>query len=302
MKKMRGARVILTTPVEHHAVLHTVEQLAEEFGFSLSFLPVDRYGAVNPLDLQKSLSPEVALVSVIAANNEIGTINPIGELGRICRQSGILFHTDAVQAAAHDHQDVQRDQIDLLALGAHKFYGPKGTGVLYVRKGIPILPTITGGGQESGRRSGTHNVANIIGLAEAFYITQVELEKWRVKTITLRNRLIDRVLNEIPGSFLTGHPDARLPNHASFVFEGVNGNNLLTMLDMAGFACSSGSACKTGDPQPSGVLLALGIPPRLALGSLRVTLGRKSTNEHVDSFLAVLPRLIQQARNGAVQV
>jgi cysteine desulfurase len=230
------------------------------------------------------------------ANNEIGTINPIAEIGAICRARGVPFHSDAVQGAAYLSADVHALSVDLFAIGAHKFYGPKGVGALYVRKGTPLVPHLTGGGQESGRRAGTHNIPYIVGLAEAFGLVQNEREQRAARLKPLRDRLIGQVLEEIPRSQLTGHPLERLPNHASFVFEGADGNALLTLLDVAGFACSSGSACKTGNPEPSEVLLALGLPPAWALGSLRVTLGTDTTPEQIEAFIAALPGLVAKAR------
>ena len=230
------------------------------------------------------------------ANNEIGTINPISEIGKICREHGIPFHTDAVQAAAYLPVDVQELNVDLLALGAHKFYGPKGVGALYVRKGTPIVPVLTGGGQEAGLRAGTHNIPYIAGLAEAFRLTRSEREARIAKVQPLRDRIIGQVLEEIPNAQLTGALDQRLPNHASFVFQGVDGNALLMLLDVKGFACSSGSACKTGDPEPSDVLTALGLARDWALGSLRITLGAATTPAEIDSFLAELPTVVERAR------
>ncbi|MDZ4159824.1 MAG: cysteine desulfurase family protein, partial [Anaerolineaceae bacterium] len=238
-----------------------------------------------------------ALVSVIHANNEIGTINPIAEIGAVCRRKGVPLHTDSVQAAAHLSIDVQRDQIDLMSIGAHKFYGPKGVGGLFVRKGISIMPIQFGGGQEYGLRAGTQNVPYIVGMAEALRIAQHGVQERGHRLSLLRDELIRSVVEHIPGTFLTGHPVERLPNHASFVFEGVDGNDLLMRLDMAGFACSSGSACKVGVPKPSEVLTAIGLSPELALGSLRVTLGKDTTQQEVESFLSTLPALIQQTRD-----
>ena len=210
------------------------------------------------------------------------------------------FHSDAVQAGAHLKMDVETDRVDLLSLGAHKFYGPKGVGVLYVRNGTPIEPVMTGGKQENGLRAGTHNVPYIVGLAEAFRIAQDGLANHQNEYRTMRDYLAGQVLELIPHAKVTGHPVDRLPNHASFVFEGVDGNQLLMMLDIAGYACSSGSACKTGSPQPSEVLTAIGLANRWALGSLRVTLGRETTPEQISEFVAVLPELIQRHRLGSL--
>lgn len=292
----KGRRHILISPVEHHAVLHTAHQLAEQHDFVLEELAVDSYGRVDPQDVRRALRPETALVSIIYANNEIGTINPVAEIGAICREAGVPLHTDAVQAAAYLPMDVEADQVDLLAIGAHKFYGPKGVGALYVRQGTPISPTQTGGKQENARRAGTQNIPYIVGMAEAFRLAQVSTANRAQDLIPLRDRLIGTILEEIPRSRLTGHPVERLPNHASFVFEGVDGNTLLQMLDVAGFACSSGSACKTGSPQPSEVLTALGFSRSWALGSLRITLGHATTAEDVEAFLRVLPDIVERVR------
>lgn len=295
-RRQRNANHILISPVEHHAVSHTAQQLAREFGFELEYLPVDQYGWVDPEDVAARIRKDTAAVSVIYANNEIGTINPIAEIGAICRERGVVFHSDAVQAAAHLAIDVERDHLDLLSIGAHKFYGPKGVGALYVRTGTPLLPSQTGGSQERGLRAGTQNVPYIVGMAEALRLAQEEREVHTSHLLPLRDHIIGRILENIPSARLTGHPKMRLPNHASFVFEGVDGNTLLQLLDNAGFACSSGSACKTGDPEPSDVLLALGLPRSWALGSLRVTLGRATTSDEVNQFLDVVGDLVNRVR------
>jgi cysteine desulfurase len=299
-RRDRGANHILISPVEHHAVSHTAGQLASVHGFELEMLPVDSFGQVAPEDVAARLRPQTAVVSVIFANNEIGTINPVREIAAACREAGVPFHTDAVQAGAHLPVDVEALGIDLLALGAHKFYGPKGIGTLFIRRGTPLIPVQTGGGQEGGLRAGTSNVPLIVGMAEAFIRVQGNLESHRIRVIPLRDRLIGTVLEEIPDAALTGHPIERLPNHASFVFKGVDGNALLMNLDVAGYACSSGSACKTGLPEPSDVLLALGHTPDWALGSLRVTLGADTTPDHIGSFLEVLPAAVEDLRALAV--
>lgn len=295
-RQQRGANHILTTPVEHHAVTNTVKQLVELHDFELEYLPVDSFGIVEPQTVIQRLRPETALVSIIFANNEIGSINPITEIGQICRDRNIPFHTDAVQAIAYLPLDSQTVNADLIAIGAHKFYGPKGVGALYVRKGTPIFPTQTGGSQEFGLRAGTQNTPYIIGMVEAYDLIQQEQEEHTKKLLHLRDRIIMDVIREIPDSYLTGHPDRRLPNHASFVFDGVSSNELLITLDQAGYAVSSGSACKTGEPEPSSVLLALGIPPELAKGSLRISLGHPTTDQQIDAFLRTLPNCIEQLR------
>lgn len=292
----RGADRILTTPVEHDAVLRTARQLAESFGFKLDLLPVDRHGRVDPNDLQRHLLPETAVVSIIYANNEIGTINPIAELGRLCRDRGIPFHTDAVQAASQLPVSVDELNLDLMSIGAHKFYGPKGIGALYIRDGQHPLPVLTGGGQEASRRAGTHNVPLIAGLAKALFLTASERSRHNERFQSLRDRLIQTVPDRIPDVRVTGNPTDRSPNHASFVFEGVDGNALLAALDQAGYACSSGSACKTGDPEPSDVLTAIGIERDWALGSLRVTVGRSTSPEQIEGFLEILPPIVARLR------
>jgi cysteine desulfurase len=288
---------LLTSHTEHHAVSKTAIQLQKEFGIQLEWLPVDAHGMVTPDALRQVMGERSLLASVMLSNNEIGTINPVPELAAICHERGVLFHTDAVQAAAYLDVDVQKLGVDMLSLGAHKFYGPKGVGALYVRKGTRLLPHLTGGGQEFGLRAGTQNVPYIVGFAEALRLVKGERTQRIAHVKPLRDRIIGRVLEEIPDSKLTGHPENRLPNHASFVFRDVDGNLLLQLLDAAGFACSSGSACKTGNPEPSEVITSLGIPREWALGSLRITLGVDSTLEQIDSFLGILPSLVGKARS-----
>ena len=287
---------LLTSHVEHHAVSKTAEQLEQYFNIHVEWLPVDARGMVTPEAMRAAVCDATALASVMLANNEIGTINPIAELAAICHEHGILVHTDAVQAAAYLDVDVQTLGVDMLSLGAHKLYGPKGVGALYVRKGTELLPHLTGGGQEFGLRAGTQNVPYIVGFAEAMRLAKEEREQRVAHVRPLRDQIVGRVLEEIPDSQLTGHPENRLPNHASFVFKDVDGNLLLQFLDANGFACSSGSACKTGNPEPSEVITALGLSRDWALGSLRVTLGKDSTPAQIDSFLKTLPDLVANAR------
>lgn len=297
-RRRRNASHILTTPVEHPAVLNACRHLAEIDEFEVELLPVDTYGRVNSDSVRASIRSDTALVSVMYANNEIGTINPVSEIAAVCRTAGVPFHTDAVQAAAHLAMDVDDLAIDLLSCGAHKLYGPKGVGALICRNGVELTPIQRGGAQESNRRAGTENVPLAVGMAKAVLVSHQESGTEGPRLRLLRDRLIDGVLG-IPGASLTGHPEDRLPNHASFVFDGIDGNRLLAALDLAGFACSSGSACKTGDPEPSSVLLAVGIPPELALGSLRVTLGWPTTEADIDRFLAALPKLVTALRSRA---
>ena len=288
---------LLTSRVEHHAVSKTAEQLEQYFNIHVEWLPVDAHGMVTPDAMRHAVCDATALASVMLANNEIGTINPVAELAAVCHEHGILFHTDAVQAAAYLDVDVTKLGVDLLSLGGHKFYGPKGVGALYVKKGTSLLPSQTGGGQEFGLRAGTQNVPYIVGFAEALRLAAWEREERVAHVKPLRDQIIGRVLEEIPDSQLTGHPENRLPNHASFVFKDVDGNFLLQLLDANGFACSSGSACKTGNPEPSEVITSLGFTRDWALGSLRITLGKDSTAEQVDSFLITLPSLVEKARH-----
>jgi cysteine desulfurase len=296
MYQKAGAKWLLTTRSEHPAVSKTAEQLEKLHGFQVEWLAVDHYGMLGADVIGDALCGETALVSVMYANNEIGTINPVAEIAAACRWQEVPFHTDAVQAAAYLPVDVQALGVDLLSLGGHKFYGPKGVGALYVRKGTAMVPMQTGGGQEAGLRAGTQNVPYIAGFAEALRLAAAEREERIAAVKPLRDRIIGRVLEEIPHSRLTGHPIQRLPNHASFAFEGVDGNLLLTLLDAAGFACSSGSACKTGHPEPSEVMTAIGLPREWALGSLRVTLGMQTSPAQIDSFLDALPGLVEKAR------
>ncbi len=296
MRSRNNARWLITSKAEHPAVSKTADQLERLYGFQVEWLDLDEHGMVLPEAVEKAICSETALVSVMYANNEIGTINPIKEIAEVCHRKGVLFHTDAVQAGAYLPVDVQLLGVDLLSLGGHKFYGPKGVGALYVRKGTPLASSQTGGGQEFGFRAGTQNVPYIVGFAEALRLTTEEREQRTTHVQPLRDRIIGTVLEEIPESRLTGHPEMRLPQHASFAFRNADGNLLLTLLDAAGFACSSGSACKTGNPEPSEVMNAIGLIREWGLGSLRITLGSGSTPEHVDALLAILPSLVEKAR------
>jgi len=291
-----GANWIITSKAEHHAVSKTAEQLEKYYGFQVKWLELDKFGVISPNTIENALSDPTALVSVMYANNEIGSINPIREIGEVCHKNGVIFHSDAVQAAAYLPVDVSSLNVDMLSLGAHKFYGPKGVGALYVKKGTPLIPIQTGGSQEFGLRAGTQNVAYIVGFAEALRLAVLEQETRTSLVKPLRDRLIGNILEAIPDSQLTGHPEKRLPQHASFVFKDVDGNLLLTLLDTTGFACSSGSACKTGNPEPSEVISAIGLERDWGLGSLRITLGAASTPEQVEAFLHILPSLVQQSR------
>lgn len=296
MREKTGAKWILASRAEHPAVTKTLLQLEKYDGFLVEWLDVNERGMVTSEAVSKAICDNTAIVSVMYANNEIGTINPVRDIAEICRAGQILFHTDAVQAAAYLPVDVQELGVEMLSLGSHKFYGPKGVGALYVRKGTSLVPHLTGGGQEFGLRAGTQNVPYIVGFAEALLLTYEEREARVAHVKPLRDRIIGSILESIPDARLTGDMESRLPHHASFVFKDVDGNLLLTLLDAAGFACSSGSACKTGNPEPSEVMNAIGLSPDWGLGSLRVTLGSGTTAEHVDWFLQVLPGLVENAR------
>ncbi|MGZ6316353.1 MAG: cysteine desulfurase family protein, partial [Anaerolineales bacterium] len=276
-REKTGANWIVTSRVEHHAVSKTAEQLAKYYGFQVEWLDVDEDGMVSAAAVQRAICDKTAVVSVMYANNEMGTVNPIHEIAAVCRRHGVAFHSDAVQAAAYLPADAETLGADLVSLGGHKFYGPKGVGALYVRKGTALLPSQTGGGQEQGLRAGTQNVPYIVGFAEALRLADEERSQRTAHVQPLRDHIIGSVLETITDARLTGSSEYRLPNHASFVFKDVDGNLLLTLLDAAGYACSSGSACKTGNPEPSEVMLALGLSRDWALGSLRVTLGTGST-------------------------
>ena len=296
MRERTGAKWILAARAEHPAVTKTLSHLEKYEGFLIEWLDVDEHGMITPDAVSKAVCGNTAIVSVMYANNEIGTTNPIKEIAEVCRANNILFHTDAVQAAAYLPVDVQSLGVDMMSLGGHKFYGPKGVGALYVRKGTPLVSNLTGGGQEFSLRAGTQNVPYIVGFAEALRLTNEERDRRVTHVKPLRDRIIGIVLETIPDSRLTGHLETRLPHHASFAFKDVDGNLLLTLLDAAGFACSSGSACKTGNPEPSEVMNAIGLSRDWGLGSLRVTLGIHTTPADVDSFLKVLPGLVQKAR------
>ncbi|MRS02505.1 cysteine desulfurase [bacterium] len=295
-RRSTGAKQILISEVEHDAVEKSALQLVNEYHFEYQKMRVANNGFVNLSNLEPLLNEKTAMVSIIYGNNEIGTINPIKEIAKICHEKGVLVHTDAVQAAAHLKIDIKDLDVDYLSISAHKFYGPKGVGVLIKKKEAPLLPEISGGVQEGGYRAGTSNVPLIVGMAKALELTLMDLENDNKRLEMLRDKLINSVLDKISDVELTGDRKSRLSNHASFVFEGLSGNDLLIALDMAGFAVSSGSACKVGNPKPSEVLLALGISPDLAMGSLRVTLGKNTNEEEIDKFLEILPVVVKSLR------
>jgi len=292
---------IITSSAEHHAVLYSCQHL-ETLGFDVTYLPVDSYGMIHPEDVYQAMNSRTTLVTVMYANNEIGTINPISEISQAVRQRAkelnrtIAFHTDAVQAAGYLDLDVGRLGVDLLSLSGHKFYGPKGTGVLFVRRGTPILPLILGGGQERERRSGTENIPGIVGLSVALQAADARREEASAHCTALRDRIIGHITNNISGSRLNGHPTERLPNNVNFSFQGVEGEPILLGLDMAGIAASSGSACSSGSLEPSHVLLALGQSAELARGSLRLTLGKNNTGDEIEYLIQRLTALLEQLR------
>ena len=290
----RRGNHIVTTAIEHHAVLHTCERLEHE-GYRVTYLPVDEYGRVDPATVEAALTDETALVTIMLANNEIGTIQPIAEIGRICRERHIPLHTDAVQAGGLLNLNVRELNVDLLSLSAHKFYGPKGVGILYVRQGTRVQPQILGGSQERNRRAGTENVPGIVGAADALRRARAEQAAEAPRVLALRDQLIAGVL-AIPDARLTGHPTLRLPNSASFTLAGVEGESLLLNLDLIGVAASSGSACTTGSVEPSHVLTALGVPAQDARGHLRLTLGHSTAEADIVFVLAHLPGIVERLR------
>ncbi|NMA09706.1 MAG: cysteine desulfurase NifS [Methanomicrobiales archaeon] len=286
---------IVTSAIEHHAVLHTCEWL-ERQGFSVTYLPVDEFGRVDPGDVEEAITDRTILVSAMTANNEIGTIQPVAEIGRVAHDHGVLFHTDAVQAIGAVPIDVDAMNIDLLSLSGHKFYGPKGTGALYIRRGTRVETLIHGGGQERRRRAGTENVPGIVGLGRAIELAAADIAGHNRRIAAMRDRLVRGILDAIPDSRLNGHPTERLANNANFSFRYVEGESILLLLDARGICSSTGSACSSGSLEPSHVLLAIGLPHEEAHGSLRLTLGDANTEDDIDYVLEVLPELIGRLR------
>lgn len=299
VRQQGEGRHIVTSAIEHPAVLQTCAQL-ESAGWAVTYLPVNGDGLLQPEALEEALRPDTALVSVMYANNEVGTVEPLRELAAATHARGAYFHTDAVQAGCYLPLDVAVLGVDLLSLSAHKFYGPRGAGVLYVRRGTPLLPLLYGGGQERGRRPSTENVAGAVGLAAALQLAQEGRAQHTAHCAALRDRLIAGILGGIPGARLTGHPTLRLANHASFCFAGLSGETLLVKLDQQGICASSGSACHAGILEPSHVLTALGVPADLALGALRLSVGRENTAEEIEHVLEVLPRVIAELRESGL--
>ena len=293
--KKKGKNHIISTAFEHHAVLHTLEQLKTE-GFEVTLLDVHENGVVLPEEVEAAIRPDTCLVTVMYANNEIGTIQPVREIGAVCRAHQVLFHTDAVQAAGPLAIDVQAENIDYLSASAHKFHGPKGTGFLYARKGVPLLPLINGGAQEKGKRAGTENLPGIVGMAAALKETVAERDVEAARLTALRDRLIAG-LEEIPHSALNGDAEKRLPGNVSFCFEGIEGESLLLLLDEKGISASSGSACTSGSLDPSHVLLAIGRVHDVAHGSLRLTLGRENTPEDVEYIISAVKDVVAYLRS-----
>jgi len=297
-RKQFGTNRIITTPVEHHAVLYSAEDLRDFFGFELTLLPVDGDGLVSPEDLGRALGDgsNVAVVSVMYANNEIGSVQEIGELGALCRERGVPFHTDAVQAAGKLPLDVEGLKVDALSASAHKFYGPKGVGFLYLRRGTPYHPYLTGGSHEGGRRAGTHNVPGIVGMAKALALCEGERESEMARLRQLRDRIIGQTLESVPGVRLTGSHTKRLANHASFTIRDVEAEGILIALDLEGFAASSGSACTSARQKPSHVLEAVGVPVEELAGGLRISLGYSNNVQQIELLLQTLPRIIERHR------
>ncbi len=286
---------IITTAIEHHAVLHTCEWL-EKQGFEVTYLPVDEYGRVTAEQVAAAITDKTILITVMAANNEIGTIEPIAEIGKVAKEKGILFHTDAVQAIGAIPMDVKAMNVDMLSMSGHKFHGPKGIGALYIRKGVRIDIHMAGGAQERGQRAGTENLAGIVGIGKAIEVATQELDGYMKRVSALRDKLINGILEKIPDVKLNGHPTERLPNNVNVSFKYIEGEALLLRLDLAGIAGSSGSACTSGSLDPSHVLLAIGLPHEIAHGSLRLSLGTDTTEAEVDEVLEKLPGIVAGLR------
>ena len=290
----KNKKHIISTKIEHHAVLHTLNKLEKE-GFEVTLLDIDESGIVKPEDVEKAIREDTALVTIMYANNEIGTIQPIAEIGKICKEKGVIFHTDAVQAAGHLHIDVNKENIDMLSLSGHKFHGPKGVGVLFARKNIPLVNIIEGGAQERGRRAGTENLPAIVGMAKALKDATKAIDETTEIEIKLRDHLIEG-LEKIGHSILNGDRKKRLPGNVNFCFEGIEGESLLLLLDAKGIAASSGSACTSGSLDPSHVLLAIGRPHEIAHGSLRLTICRDNTMEEIDYMIKEITNVVEYLR------
>jgi cysteine desulfurase len=286
---------IITTAIEHHAILEPCKFL-ESKGFNVTYLPVDKYGLVNPEDVRKAITDKTILVSVMHANNEIGTIEPLAEISKVVKEKGIYFHSDAVQAVGEIEVDVNKLGVDLLSLSGHKFYGPKGIGALYIRKGTRMVPFLRGGEQEHRRRASTENVPGMVGIGKACELAKAELQSRSDHLLPLRDKLIKGIMDKIPDVILNGHPEKRLPKNVDIAVKYVEGESMLLNLDLEGIAASTGSACSSGSLEPSHVLMAVGLPPELAHGSIRFTLGRLTTEKDIDRVLDVFPRIVKKLR------
>ena len=295
-ENVKKGRHIITTAIEHHAILHTCAQLEKE-GFEVTYLPVDEYGFVTPEQLDAAIRPDTTLVSIMTANNEIGTIEPIAELAAVCKKHGVLFHTDAVQAIGSVKIDVKAMQIDMLSMSGHKFHAPKGIGVLYIRKGVRLQQFMNGGAQERNRRAGTENLASIVGIGKAIELATADIDGHNEKLSAIRDHMIGRILKEIPFTRLNGHPTTRLPGNVNVCFRFIEGESLLMLLDAKGIAGSSGSACTSGSLDPSHVLLAIGLPHEIAHGSLRLSLSEENTMEEADYVVDALVEIVSRLRS-----
>ena len=295
-ENVKKGRHIITTAIEHHAILHTCAQLEKE-GFEVTYLPVDEYGFVTPEQLDAAIRPDTTLVSIMTANNEIGTIEPIAELAAVCKKHGVLFHTDAVQAIGSVKIDVKAMQIDMLSMSGHKFHAPKGIGVLYIRKGVRLQQFMNGGAQERNRRAGTENLASIVGIGKAIEIATADIDAHNAQLSAIRDHMIERILKEIPFTRLNGHPSTRLPGNVNVCFRFIEGESLLMLLDAKGIAGSSGSACTSGSLDPSHVLLAIGLPHEIAHGSLRLSLSEENTMEEADYVVDALVEIVSRLRS-----
>ena len=295
-ENMKKGRHIITTAIEHHAILHTCAQLEKE-GFEVTYLPVDEYGFVTPEQLDAAIRPDTTLVSIMTANNEIGTIEPIAELAAVCKKHGVLFHTDAVQAIGSVKIDVKAMQIDMLSMSGHKFHAPKGIGVLYIRKGVRLQQFMNGGAQERNRRAGTENLASIVGIGKAIELATADIDAHNAQLSAIRDHMIERILKEIPFTRLNGHPTTRLPGNVNVCFRFIEGESLLMLLDAKGIAGSSGSACTSGSLDPSHVLLAIGLPHEIAHGSLRLSLSEENTMEEADYVVDALVEIVSRLRS-----
>jgi len=287
---------IITSKIEHHAVLHSC-QFLEKQGFEITYLPVDKFGLIDPEDVKKAMTDKTILVTIMHANNEIGTIEPVKEIGKVVKKAGVYFHTDSVQTTGHIPIDVNDLGVDMLSMSGHKFYGPNGVGALYLRKGTKLISLIDGGAQEKNRRAGTENVAGIVGLGKAAELAEKRLTRGAEhRVVKLRDKLIKGIMGKIENVRLNGHPTNRLPGNANFCFEFIEGESMLLRLDMEGIAASSGSACSSGSLKASHVLLAIGLLPEIAHGSLRLTLGKDSTEKEIDYVIDILPGIIEKLR------